>query len=93
MYSLHLLLKVEIFEVFYPLCIEYVAEIAQALYVDAFSLAHAGVHHAGDVAQYSLYIRVAYCGDFRQIFGDGFRFYRFPLYDGLGKVNRSPFVE
>ena len=51
------------------------------------------VHHAGYTAQYRLHVRIAYCGDFRQVFCDGFRFYGFPLYDGVGVIYARPLTE
>ena len=55
----HLFLKIEVFEVLHAHGVEDVAEIAQTLDVDALSLRHTGVHHACDVAQHGLYVRVA----------------------------------
>lgn len=86
--SFHLLVEVEVLEVFHTLRVQHIAEVAQALDMDAFALCHAGVHYACEVAQYGLDIGVADCGDSRQVSGDNFRFYRFALHDGLGIVNR-----
>lgn len=86
-HGLHLLGEVEVFEVFHAFGVKHVAEVTQSLDVDALALSHAGVHHARYVAQYGLHVRVTYCGDLRQITGDGFRFHRLSLHDDLGIVN------
>lgn len=91
--GLYLLLEVEVLEVLHSLGVEHVAEVTQAFDVDALALAHAGVHHAGDVAQHGLHVRVAHCGDFRQVMGDGLRFYGFTLHDGLREVNLCSLTE
>ena len=45
-----------------------------------------------NVAQDGLDIGVAHCGNLRQILGDGFRFYRFALHDGLGIIDPLLFL-
>lgn len=84
---LYLLVEVKIFEVFHACRVKHVAEISQSLDVHALALRHARVHHARNVAQHGLNIRVTHCGDFRQILCDGLRFHGLPLHYGLGIVN------
>jgi hypothetical protein len=50
--------------------------------MNALALCHTSVHHTGDIAKYGLNVRVADCGDFRQVFGNRFRFYWLTLHDG-----------
>ena len=61
-YCLHLLLEVEVFEVFHARRVQHVAEVAQSFDVDALALAHAGVHCRGDVAQHGLHVGVRVSG-------------------------------
>ena len=91
--GLHLFLEIEVCRVLHSLRVEHVAEVAQPLDVHALALRHAGVHHAGDVAQHGLHVRVAYGGDFREVSGDGFGFDGFSLYDGLGVMDARPLAE
>ena len=91
--SLQLFLEIKIFEIFHTFSVEYIAEIAEAFDMDALTLGHTGVHHACDVAQHGLHVTVAYGGDLRQVFGDGFRPYGFSLYDGLGVIDARPLAE
>ena len=89
----HLLPEVEVIEVLHARAVERVAEVAQPLDVDALAHRHACVHHACDVTQHGLHVRVAHCGNLRQILGDGLRFYRLTLHDGLGVVNACRFLK
>ena len=54
-----LLFVVEVFEVCHAHGVMHIAEVAEAFDVDALALAHAGVHHVGDVAQHGLHVTVA----------------------------------
>ena len=90
---LHLLLEVEVFELLHAGAVQRVAEVAEALDVDALAHRHTGVHHAGDVAQHGLHVRITNGGNFRQILGDGFRFHRFALHDGLRIIHVPRDVE
>lgn len=82
-----MLLKVEVVERFHTGGIAYVAEVAEAIDVDALALRHAGVHYAGDAAQDGLHVEVRYGGNLRQVFGDGFRFHRVALHHSTRVVH------
>lgn len=86
-HGLHLLVEVKVRQVLHALRVERIAEVAQPLDVDTLALCHARVHHACDVAQHGLHVRVIYCGYFRQILCDGLRFHGLALHDGLRVVN------
>lgn len=64
----HLLLEVEGFEAVHAHGVERAAKVAKACDVDAFALCHADVHYSRNVAQDGLDIRVAHCGNLRQVF-------------------------